>query len=98
LVGWKLLPERPVEVERRTDEREVSKGLRKIPEGFTMMTGFFGKKSKVIGVPEHLFKDETGFIQVLPISLPCACHRFHKPEGTEIECALFSVESVMRFG
>jgi hypothetical protein len=92
-----LFSKRPVEVEGGTNESQVSKGLRKITEGFSMMAGFFGKQSEMISVSKHLLKHEPGFFQSLPIRLACAGHRFHEPEGTEIKGAFFSIEAIVSF-
>ena len=50
---------------RRADERNVGKGLGKVPQMLAAWAKLLGVKADVVGVTERLFKNEAGFLQII---------------------------------
>ena len=92
-----LTAERPVEVESRADEGQVGEGLREVAKRFSAMSRFFGIKTEMVGVPQHLFKDEPGLIKPRGIGSPGPGQRLDEPKRAEIESPFIAVEAVRGF-
>ena len=56
-----------VEIKRRADQRQMSKGLGEITKSLAAMTGLLGVKSEVIGKSEHAFKHQPSLFKPLPV-------------------------------
>ena len=70
---------RPVEVEGSADETQVRERLGEIAEGLTAPPCFFGVQPKMVGVTEHLLKDQTGLVQRATIDSTGPRERLDQP-------------------
>ena len=87
-------PEGSVEVERSADQGEVRKRLGEIAQSLATVTRLLGIKSEMVGVPEHLFKHESGIVEPGAIVAPRPGQGLDEPEGADIKSPLFSPQAV----
>jgi len=72
-----------VQVERRADEAEVRKRLRKISQRFAGGADLFSVQADVIGVRQHFLENQPRLVHAAR-----SRQHFHHPEGADAEGAL----------
>src|SRR5580704_19042116 len=68
--------------------------LGEISERLSLRAGLFGVEAEMVGVIDHAFKEQAGFVEPLRICLAGACERFDQPKGAHVERALFTREAI----
>src|ERR1700722_14891345 len=72
----------------------MCKRLREITQSLALRPCLFRIKPKVVGVAEHTFKQQPGFLQLFRSSHPRASERLYEPKRTHIESTLRSRKAV----
>src|SRR5215210_2770297 len=83
--------ERPVEVEGGADQGQVGEGLGEVAQRLAAGTDLLGVEPYVVGVAQHLLKDEPGLVEQA-----CARERFDEPESAQAERPLVPFKAVRR--
>src|SRR5579863_6297371 len=86
--------ERAIEVECRANLRKMSERLREISKRLALRTGLFSVEAEMVGVIQHAFKEQAGFVEPIGVGLPRARERFDKPEGAHVECAFLAWQAI----
>src|SRR5918911_1040415 len=84
-------PERSIEVEGGANKGQVCEGLREVAQCLAARPNLLRIKPQVVGVREHLFEDEPGFL-----NLSCSRQRLDEPERAQTEGALLTHQAVGR--
>src|ERR1700722_8253990 len=72
----------------------MSKRLREIAQSLALRPRLFRIKPEMVGITQHSFKQQLGFVQLSRYSRTRASERFYKPKRTHIKSTLRSRESV----
>src|ERR1700731_1010543 len=72
----------------------MCKRLREIAQSLALRPCLFRIKPKVVGVAQHTFKQQPGFVQLFRDSHTRASERLYEPKRTHIESTLRSRKSV----
>src|SRR5450631_786507 len=72
----------------------MCKRLREITQSLALRPCLFRIKPKVVGIAEHTFKQQPGFLQLLRGSHTRASERLYEPKRTHIESTLRSRKSI----
>src|SRR5687767_12582067 len=83
--SWTARTQRPVEVERGTNETQVRERLRKVAQRLAARARLFRVQPQVVGVAEHLLEQKPGLLQPPPVGAPGARQRLDKPKTAHVE-------------
>src|ERR1700693_4544286 len=72
----------------------MCKRLREIAQGLALRPCLFRIKPKVVGVAQHTFKQQPGFLQLFRGSHTRASERLYEPKRTHIESSLRTRKSI----
>src|SRR6202050_2428827 len=72
----------------------MCKRLREIAQGLALEPGLFRIKPEVVGIAQHPFKQQLGFVQLFRDSRTRASERLYEPKRTHIESTLSTRKSV----
>src|SRR5450755_2554668 len=72
----------------------MCKRLREITQSLALRPCLFRIKPEVVGVAQHTFKQQPGFVQLFRHSRTRASERLYEPKGTHVESTLRTRKSV----
>src|SRR5450755_69875 len=72
----------------------MCKRLREITQSLALRPCLFRIKPEVVGVAQHTFKQQPGFVQLFRDSHTRASERLHEPKRTHVESTLRSWKSI----
>src|ERR1700683_5586110 len=72
----------------------MCKRLREIAQGLALRPCLFRIKPEVVGIAQHPFKQQLGFVQLFWVSRTRASERLYQPKRTHIKGSLRSWKSI----